>query len=261
MSPLQKVVLPKSGLLISRVGLGLSRAHYRPDRETESLIKAALEMGVTHFDTARGYSDGHAERILGNALQGQRTRVTIATKFGINPARLIEQSARLRKPLIGARAMLRRLGVKMEPVRDYTAGNLRNSVEDSLRALKTDYCDILFLHEPLAAYMDLLLRDDSLFETVARLKAAGKVKYFGVSTHGDACAAAIGSARAEAIDVVQMPEADWHQNGLVPDLTYSLFRGQSGYPRTLLQQALARRPQGAVVISTTRIDHLREVVA
>ena len=82
--------LTRSGLEMSRIGLGLANMHllsHQADRER--LIKRAFDLGITHFDTARFYGDGLSETTLGKFLPENRAAVTIATKFGLLPTPLI----------------------------------------------------------------------------------------------------------------------------------------------------------------------------
>src|ERR1039457_4268717 len=81
---MRTVILPGTSLLLSRVAFGTGSLHHcilRRDRA--NLLGTALDAGITHFDTARMYGEGLAERELGRFLKGNRRQVTIATKFGI----------------------------------------------------------------------------------------------------------------------------------------------------------------------------------
>ena len=75
--------LGRSDIEVSRVGLGCNNFGGRIDRAaTERVIDAALEVGVTFFDTADVYGSGDSERFIGTALAGRRDRVVLASKFG-----------------------------------------------------------------------------------------------------------------------------------------------------------------------------------
>jgi aryl-alcohol dehydrogenase-like predicted oxidoreductase len=111
------VPLGRSGLAVSRVGLGCNNFGRRVDRRrTHEVVEAALDAGVTFFDTADSYGDGDSERFLGEALGERRSRVVVATKFG------------------------------------WTSGgapeNVRRSVAASLERLGTDVVDLLYYHRP-----------------------------------------------------------------------------------------------------------------
>jgi aryl-alcohol dehydrogenase-like predicted oxidoreductase len=111
--------LGKSGLRVSRVGLGCNNFGRRLDLErTRAVVEAVLAEGITFFDTADVYGDGDSERFLGAILDGRRDQVVLATKFGMGE---------------GGRG-----------TRDY----VRRSVAGSLERLATDYVDLYYYHRP-----------------------------------------------------------------------------------------------------------------
>jgi len=127
------------------------------DKESVRAIHAGLDMGVTFFDTAANYGTGHSEHVLGQALQGRRDKVVIATKFGF----LVDEA-------------------KKEVVADdgQVLKNLRKDCENSLRRLNTDYIDIFQLHK--GNYEPELARQ--LIPELEKLVSEGKIRWFGWST-------------------------------------------------------------------------------
>ncbi len=113
--------LGESGLRVSRVGLGCNNFGGRIDGPaTRAVVEAALDAGITLFDTAEVYgSGGESERLLGEILEGRRDRVVLATKFGWAPDR-------------GHGAP------------EY----VRSAIAGSLERLRTDYVDLYYLHKP-----------------------------------------------------------------------------------------------------------------
>lgn len=264
--PLSRVRLPRSGLDVSRLGLGLSRLHYlSSDDQRTRLVRGALELGITHFDTARLYGDGLSERALGRALIGLRGRVTIATKFGLLPNAVIEALPALATPLRAVQALSRRMKIFSGPVRSWEPAAMCNSLADSLRSLRTDFVDILFLHDARAAE---IVGNDTLIRALQDAKASGKARFVGAS--GDhAQVAEIAAAYPGVFDVLQTAESGWTGDP-EPDFTFGALspgpqhfgaakpsgdQAQSG-----LAAALARRPSGAVLIGTSRLEHLRDLV-
>jgi aryl-alcohol dehydrogenase-like predicted oxidoreductase len=116
-----------------------------------ALLDVALDAGITHIDTANGYSAGEAERILSKLLTGRRDAVTIATKAGMYPGDAAGNS-----PL--------------------SPKGLRLSLEASLSRLGTDYVDLFYLHQP-----DRAASLEDTLSTVADLVSDGKIRALGVS--------------------------------------------------------------------------------
>ena len=90
---MDQIILPGTGLQVSRLGFGTASLHHTlRSADRQKLLKSALEAGFTHFDTARMYGEGMAERELGKLLSAEmRQQVTIATKFGIPVSATLER--------------------------------------------------------------------------------------------------------------------------------------------------------------------------
>lgn len=153
--------LGNSGLVVSTIGLGCNnfgREHTATETQegTNAVIDAALDAGVTFFDTADIYGKqrGLSETLMGNALKGRREKIVLATKFGMD-------MAGTNGPDWGARASRR---------------YIRLAVEASLRRLQTDWIDLYQLHRP-----DGHTPMDETLETLDDLIAEGKVRYIGHS--------------------------------------------------------------------------------
>ena len=116
--------LGEGGPAVSVVGLGTNNFGWRCDYEQSlAVIDAALDAGITLFDTADIYGQGTSEDFIGRALEGRRDRVVLATKFG---SPMDEHPAERRGS------------------RDY----IRWAVEGSLRRLRTDVIDVYQMHAP-----------------------------------------------------------------------------------------------------------------
>ena len=146
--------LGSSGLLVSVVGLGCNNFGTRVDLAgTHAVVHAALDAGITLFDTADTYGDkGGSETLLGQVLRDRRDEVVLATKFG-------NDMAGAYGPDFGARASRR---------------YVRKAVEGSLRRLRTDYIDLYQLHRP-----DGVTPIEETLEALAELVREGKVRYVG----------------------------------------------------------------------------------
>jgi aryl-alcohol dehydrogenase-like predicted oxidoreductase len=126
------------------------------DNESIRAVQAALELGVTFFDTANVYGAGHSERVLAKALAGKRDKVVIATKFNA----VFDETTRQVK---GS---------------DVTPDGIRKACEDSLRRLDTDYIDLYQFHDNGFAPE----KAGPVRDTLEGLVAAKKIRAYGWST-------------------------------------------------------------------------------
>jgi aryl-alcohol dehydrogenase-like predicted oxidoreductase len=159
---MKKRKLGKSGLEISAIGLGcmgMSFAYGPPKDKQEmiSLLHAAVERGVTFFDTAEVYGPFINEELVGEGLAPFRERVVIATKFGF---KLDPKSGRS-------------IGVDSRPER------IKEVAEASLKRLKTDFIDLFYQHR-----VDPEVPIEDVAGAVKELVDQGKVKHFGLSEAG-----------------------------------------------------------------------------
>jgi aryl-alcohol dehydrogenase-like predicted oxidoreductase len=143
--------LGDSGVEVSVVGLGCNNFGRRVDLEgTRAVVDAALDEGVTFFDTADVYGRGQSEEFLGQVLEGRRDRVTLATKFGAP---------------VGDSDVPR-------GSRDY----IMRAIEGSLRRLRTDTIDVYWYHRP-----DGVTPIADTLEALDELVRAGSVRAIGAS--------------------------------------------------------------------------------
>jgi aryl-alcohol dehydrogenase-like predicted oxidoreductase len=178
-------ILGPTAFEVSPLGYGCSQlTTFRSRREAWRLLEFAFAEGITHFDVARGYGFGRAEGILAKFLQGKRDRVTVATKFGIQPPTgwqgnrfVIDTTKRLLRPFPGLLQGAKNHGSSITKSGTFTPAAAIESLEKSLHELRTDYIDILFLHE--ATLSDA--RNEALIQALS-LVAAGKVRSLGIAS-------------------------------------------------------------------------------
>jgi aryl-alcohol dehydrogenase-like predicted oxidoreductase len=156
---MQQRKLGNSNLEVSALGLGcmgMSQSYgLPPDKQAMiSLIRTAVERGVTFFDTAEIYGPYTNEELVGEALAPVRAQVVIATKFGIK----IENG---------------------QQVQDSRPERITQSIEGSLKRLRTDVIDLYYQHR-----VDPNVPIEDVAGTVKKLVAQGKVKHFGMSEAG-----------------------------------------------------------------------------
>ena len=159
---MQERKLGNSNLEVSAIGLGcmgISQSYGTPLPKVEGvkLIRAAVERGVTFFDTAEVYGPFTNEEVVGEALAPLREQVVIATKFGFD----IDCETRANR------------GVNSRPER------IRKAVEGSLQRLRTETIDLLYQHR-----VDPNVPIEDVAGTVKDLIADGKVRHFGMSEPG-----------------------------------------------------------------------------
>jgi len=147
--------LGNSGLMVSSIGLGTNAFGSRIDADrTRAVVDAAIDAGITLFDTSDTYGVGASEELLGRSLGSRRDDVVVATKFGMD-------MGGANGPDWGARASRR---------------YVRKAVEASLRRLGTSYIDLYQLHQP-----DLVTPIEETLEALTELVQEGKVRYIGCS--------------------------------------------------------------------------------
>jgi aryl-alcohol dehydrogenase-like predicted oxidoreductase len=161
---IQKRKLGKSNLEVSVIGLGCMGMSFsygppKDKKEMTSLLHAAVERGITFFDTAEVYGPFTNEELVGEALAPFHGKVVIATKFGF------DVSGSDNRP--GA------AGVNSQPE------HIKQAVEGSLKRLKVDSIDLLYQHR-----VDPNVPIEDVAGTVKELIQAGKVKHFGLSEAG-----------------------------------------------------------------------------
>jgi aryl-alcohol dehydrogenase-like predicted oxidoreductase len=180
--------LGSEGPEVSVVGLGCNNFGMRVDLDgTRAVVDAALDAGVTLFDTADIYGNkGGSESFLGEALEGRRDRVVLATKFGGDMGD----------------------GTKARGSRDY----IRKAIDASLERLRTDYVDVYQYHTP-----DHVTPFEETFGALDELVREGKARYIGHSN--------LEAAQVEEVDALAR-ERGWARPVSAQN-QYSLLRREA----------------------------------
>lgn len=166
-SPLSPINLSNDGPALSPIVAGAWRMTEwgLTVKQRVRWIEQCMDLGITSFDHADIYGDYTVEALFGEALSAQpalRKRMQIITKCGIK----LRSS---RRPEHTVKSY------------DTSAAHVMDSVDRSLRSLKTDHIDLLLIHRP-----DVLMDPDELASTLSHLRTVGKVSHFGVSNHSPA---------------------------------------------------------------------------
>lgn len=147
---MKKISIANGELKVSEISLGCMRLKELSVSAATELINTAIENGIDFFDHADIYGGGKSEEIFAQAVNMNpaiREKLVIQTKCGIRSGYY-----------------------------DFSKEHIINSVEGSLKRLKTDYVDVLLLHRP-----DTLMEPEEVAEAFSKLHSSGKVRYFGVS--------------------------------------------------------------------------------
>lgn len=147
---MKRIAIGNGALSASEISLGCMRITELSKKDAEVLVNTALEEGIDFFDHADIYAGGKSEELFADAIEMKpsiREKFIIQTKCGIRPGFF-----------------------------DFSKEHILNSVDASLKRLKTDYIDVLLLHRP-----DALVEPEEVAEAFSILHSSGKVRNFGVS--------------------------------------------------------------------------------
>lgn len=154
-------ILGRTGLKISKISYGCAGlTSYTPTSEEEakrSIYKAIDEYGINYFDTSPTYGGTESERITGEILQGRRHEIVLATKT----VRFVASNGK---------------GIEF----DESAARIRKELEGQLRRLKTDYVDILQMHDVENANLDRLAEET--VPEMEKLRKEGKIRFIGITS-------------------------------------------------------------------------------
>lgn len=185
--------LGSSDLEASRVALGVMRIADKSRDEAASVVRAALDGGVTFFDSADVYAAGKSSEVFGRALKDlgvDRSSIQIQTKFGIvNP----NDSGIVRY--------------------DFSKQHLLEALDGELERLGTDYVDSVLLHRP-----DTLVDTEELAEAFNEMESSGKVHHFGVSNMNPWQVELIQSAVSQKMEANQLQFGLMHTHMIQQEL-------------------------------------------
>jgi aryl-alcohol dehydrogenase-like predicted oxidoreductase len=153
--------LGTTNIFLSEIGFGAwgiggvtpGPTSYGPTNDKTSLqaLKKSFDVGINFYDTSNVYGQGHSEELIGQAFKAHREKVIIATKAGL---------------------------VDYTSPPNFSLNHIKTSLEGSLQRLKTDYVDLLQLHNPTP---NIIRKSDHFQNFIEQLKKQGKIRAFGVS--------------------------------------------------------------------------------
>lgn len=247
--------IENTSIRVSKLAFGTGSLHHVFSlKQRQRLLSTALEEGITHFDTSPYYGYGLAEKDLGLFLSNKRSDFTVTTKVGLYPWCHASPYA----SFVWGRKGLGKLAPKLSmPYINWQVAYARRSFQQSLKRLRTDYIDFLFLHEP-----DLeLIQTEEFMRWIEQESARGTVRSWGLAgleervkpwLCGDQKLANV----IQTKDSLTCKEADFlvkHQRPF--QFTYGYFSShihaiQARGVASIVEEALARNNTGAIIIST-----------
>lgn len=259
---MQQVQLAGTDLSLSRLSLGTASLVSAGSRKTrEAVLHAALDAGITHFDTAPIYGFGNSERDLGRVLAG-REGITIATKVGLRSPGHEGQSV--------AETVLRKAAGRIVPKlslhwRDFSLEWARQSLEGSLKRLGREHIDLYLLHEPDIALLEL----DEWSRWMEEIKSSGKVRHVGIAATPELIEPFLQAPSSSLTDVLQIAdsvtgcEADMlTRYNREMQITFGYVRGSAGVPpQAAIKGALERNTAGSVIYSSRKPDRIAAMAA
>lgn len=260
---MQYTKIDSTDLVVSRLAFGTASLHriFRQSRRLQ-LLDAAFDSGITHFDTSPYYGHGLAESDLGLFVRGRRDAVSVATKVGLYAPEMATGAL----SLWGRKAAGRLCGRLSRPRVGWSIREAACSLRGSLRRLRTDHVDILFLHEPEPALIDT----DEFLAWLENQRSKGIIRYWGLAgiaerfcewlRHNHPLAAVV-----QAKDSLDRREADpVLKQGRPLQFTYGYLssysgRDAKGAAESVLRDALLRNRSGAIVFSTRRPERVKRL--
>jgi aryl-alcohol dehydrogenase-like predicted oxidoreductase len=175
---MHRVILDGTDLEVSKIGFGTAALHHSfSSSERKSILKSALDGGITHFDTSNLYGNGLAEKELGRFFKNINiNEITISTKVGFdinNFQKLFPMSHIVSRKIINSITRTTK-----QPLTDFSAEGCDKSFTNSLHSLKVERVNILFIHEPVQASLDQLVK---LIPWLQLQKSLGKAQYLGLA--------------------------------------------------------------------------------
>ena len=233
----------RTGLSVSRLSMGCNRlgdpgvdpAQWPP------IVRRALNLGITFFDSSENYNEGRSEAILGEVTGTSDAPVVIATKGGFSTG--------------------------VDIVRDYSAESITRAARGSLQRLNRDTIEMYMLHSPTVAQLE----HDTWPEAIETLKAEGTIQYFGISTSDHASGIKAIEMGADLLQIEYdlldpsaedelLPLARKHDVGIMvrTPLARGLLSGKFRAGQPILPEQQWRRPTGdRLQLRLERIEQLR----
>jgi aryl-alcohol dehydrogenase-like predicted oxidoreductase len=185
---MNRVQWPECGLELSKLAFGCAPVMGRISRrEALSAMSRAYDAGVTHFDVARSYGFGDAEAVVGQFASAHRSHITLTTKFGIAPVQM-SAMRRLARPVVrqvrrllpATQRLVKQNSAALLSAGHYTLQDAQAGLQTSLRALGTDYVDLLLVHDCIQSSPV----EPDVIEWMEKMRELGTIRAWGFATGG-----------------------------------------------------------------------------
>ena len=172
---MRKILLNNTNILVSRISFGTSSLHHLiSKKDRQNILSNAGYHGISHFDTSPYYGYGLAESDLGEFIKKERYNYTIATKIGLYP---YLYSSKYSIDVWTRIALGKLFPIISLPKVNQSLKLAKKSLNNSLKNLKSDYVDFLFLHEPFYE----LYNTDEYLKWLDEIQANGKIRFYGIA--------------------------------------------------------------------------------
>jgi len=259
---MRRITLPGTTLAVSRLSFGTGSLHHLySSRARQALLGRALDIGITHFDTAPSYGGGLAEQELGAFYRANGSAITLATKVGLY-APGAESAGTFS---VWARKLVGQVVPSVSrAVVNWSVSAAEKSFERSLRRLGAERLDLLFLHEPDPK----LLASDEFLAWLERQMQKGTLSHWGLAGQALPMTEWVTNHHPVAQvlqvkDSLNRHEADAIlKHDRVLQMTYGYFHSEevgSNSPANtdILGEALRRNRTGSVLFSTRRLGRIQ----
>lgn len=245
----------------NRLGLGSGSLHHLFwGKDRLDLINTAYDLGFRHFDTSPYYGSGLAERSLGHALHAKRSEVRLATKVGLYGPSRYANSISIRARIVAGKVVPR----LSKPIVDWTIAKANESFVQSLKRLRTDFVDYLFLHEPEIS----IINCDEYYGWLESLRSKGMLIHWGVAGVQSAVEpfVAKNSPLADVVqtkDSIEKREGDFLQRyGRDMEFSYGYLSSSANGLSAIevLRKAQSRNTKGTILVSTRRKEKLTDLM-
>ncbi len=246
----------------SAIGFGTGSLHHHLwYKDRCRLLECAFDHGISHFDTSPYYGFGLAEKDIGRCFKEKREKITLATKVGLYSPEFYPNAIAIR----ARKVMGRWLPRFSDPIENWDVSRANQSLELSLKRLQTSYIDFLFLHEPDFA----AINHEAFLNWLDKVKQAGKIRYWGVAgietrLHPFVKADSLLAKIVQTKDSLEDNEAQFVLKAeRLMQFTYGYLNGSAAGKSVseVMSQALRQNSTGTILISTRRVERIREIVA